>query len=199
MTRKTGKILIIDDDEDVLHAARLFLKQHVAVVHTEREPALIPPLLKHENYDVILLDMNFTKDVTSGIEGFHWLNRILDIDPSAVVVLITASPSLILLGLSVFLSTKPGRTVTLSSTFKLEPAGEALGAVFPRRSASWRLKAFSILFWLLVFILIWAVGWWCFTGEPLWLAPPILLGAVLASPVLLVVMIGILLIRKRSD
>lgn len=90
MTRKTGKILIIDDDEDVLHAARLFLKQHVAVVHTEREPALIPPLLKHENYDVILLDMNFTKDVTSGIEGFHWLNRILDIDPSAVVVLITA-------------------------------------------------------------------------------------------------------------
>jgi len=84
------KILIIDDDEDVLQAARLFLKQHVSVVHTEKNPQLIPALLQHENYDVILLDMNFTQDVTSGNEGFHWLDRILEIDPSAVVVLITA-------------------------------------------------------------------------------------------------------------
>ena len=67
------KILIIDDDEDVLQAARLFLKQHVSVVHTEKNPQLIPALLQHENYDVILLDMNFTQDVTSGNEGFHWL------------------------------------------------------------------------------------------------------------------------------
>ena len=90
MTKKFGKILIVDDDEDVLHAACLFLKQHVAQVHTEKDPNMIPPLLRNENYDVILLDMNFTRDVTSGIEGFHWLNKILELDHSAVVVLVTA-------------------------------------------------------------------------------------------------------------
>jgi len=90
MTKKLGKILVIDDDEDVLLAARLFLKQHVAFVHTEKNPQLVSTLLKNENYDVILLDMNFTRDVSSGGEGFYWLNQILEIDPAAVVVLITA-------------------------------------------------------------------------------------------------------------
>jgi DNA-binding NtrC family response regulator len=84
------KILVVDDDEDVLHAARLFLKQHAAIVETERDPERIPVLLHNVTYDVILLDMNFTRDVTSGTEGFHWLEHILEIDPSAVVVLITA-------------------------------------------------------------------------------------------------------------
>lgn len=90
MAKVPGKILIIDDDEDVLQAARLLLKQHFTIVHTEKDPSLIPALLQHESYDVILLDMNFTQDVTSGKEGFHWLDKILEIDPSAVVVLITA-------------------------------------------------------------------------------------------------------------
>ncbi len=43
-----------------------------------------------KDYDVILLDMNFTKDAISGQEGFHWLNKIIEIDPDAVVVFITA-------------------------------------------------------------------------------------------------------------
>jgi DNA-binding NtrC family response regulator len=47
-------------------------------------------VLNNESYDIILLDMNFTKDVSSGKEGYYWLERILEIDPSAVVVLITA-------------------------------------------------------------------------------------------------------------
>ena len=87
---KQGKLLIVDDDEDVLTAARLFLKQHVASVHTEKNPEKIPFLLTNESYDVILLDMNYTRDATSGKEGFHWLNKIMEIDPSAVVILITA-------------------------------------------------------------------------------------------------------------
>lgn len=90
MEERLGKILIIDDDVDVLTAARLFLKQHAPLVHTERDPALIPGLLRNETYDIVLLDMNFTRDVSSGKEGFFWLDRILEIDPSAVVVLITA-------------------------------------------------------------------------------------------------------------
>jgi len=90
MGKKSGKILLVDDDEDVLHAARLFLKQHVETIHIEKSPQTIPALLKNESYDVILLDMNFTRDVSSGSEGFYWLNKILEIDPSAVVILITA-------------------------------------------------------------------------------------------------------------
>jgi DNA-binding NtrC family response regulator len=90
MTKKTGNILIVDDNEDLLLAARLFLKQHFQLVHTEQNPEKIPTLLQNENYDVILLDMNFTMDATSGVEGFLWLDRILQIDPACVVILITA-------------------------------------------------------------------------------------------------------------
>ncbi len=87
---KVGKILIVDDNEDVLRAARLYLKRHFLQVDVEKDPENIPDLLNNESYDVILLDMNFTKDVSSGHEGFYWLDKILEIDPSAVVVLITA-------------------------------------------------------------------------------------------------------------
>jgi DNA-binding NtrC family response regulator len=90
MTDKIGKILIVDDDEDVLKAARLFLKKHVESLHTEKDPEKIPTLMMNDSYDAILLDMNFTRDVTSGQEGLHWLSRILEIDPSAVVIMITA-------------------------------------------------------------------------------------------------------------
>jgi two-component system, NtrC family, response regulator HydG len=90
MDTKQGKILIVDDDEDILQAARLLLKRHVASIRTEKSPESIPSLLKSEAYDVILLDMNFARGATSGREGFDWLNRILQLDPSAVVILITA-------------------------------------------------------------------------------------------------------------
>jgi two-component system, NtrC family, response regulator HydG len=90
MDRKTGKVLLIDDDEDILQAARLFLKQHAAVVQTESKPENIPALLAGESFDVIFLDMNFSPGATDGSEGFRWLNRILEADPSAVVILITA-------------------------------------------------------------------------------------------------------------
>lgn len=88
--QRFGKILIVDDNEDLLKAAKIFLKRHFAQVDTETNPDLLPILTHNENYDVILLDMNFTKDVSSGQEGFYWLDRILELDPSAVVVLITA-------------------------------------------------------------------------------------------------------------
>ncbi len=87
---KRGKILIIDDNEDLLKAARMFLKRHIKQVDIEKKPEVLPSLLKNEKYDVILLDMNFTRDVSSGTEGFYWLDRILQQEPSAVVVLITA-------------------------------------------------------------------------------------------------------------
>ena len=90
MEKKYGKVLAIDDNEDILFALKLLLKNHVEKVTTETSPDKIPQLMKEDSYDVILLDMNFTKDAISGQEGFDWLNKILDIDPDAVVVFITA-------------------------------------------------------------------------------------------------------------
>lgn len=89
MEKMSAKLLIVDDDQDVLLAARLFLRQHVDIVHTERNPENIPDLLRNETYDLILLDMNFSRNATSGQEGFHWMNKILEIDPAAAVILIT--------------------------------------------------------------------------------------------------------------
>jgi DNA-binding NtrC family response regulator len=90
MDKKAGKILLIDDDKDILQAARLFLKQHVAQIRTESDPELIPTILRDEEFDVIFLDMNFNRGATDGREGFSWLGRILEVDPQAVVILITA-------------------------------------------------------------------------------------------------------------
>ncbi|MDW3193868.1 MAG: sigma-54 dependent transcriptional regulator [Cytophagales bacterium] len=88
--KELGKILIIDDDEDVLLAAKMLLKKHAKEVTIEKNPKKIPFLLNNHTYDLILLDMNFSKDITSGKEGFYWLEQILDKDPQAVVILITA-------------------------------------------------------------------------------------------------------------
>lgn len=90
MAKELGKILIVDDNEDLLLAAKMLLKKHADVVQIEQNPRKIPFLLNNDSYDVILLDMNYSKDTTSGKEGFHWLEQILEIDPNAVVVLITA-------------------------------------------------------------------------------------------------------------
>ncbi|HAH36347.1 DNA-binding transcriptional response regulator, NtrC family, contains REC, AAA-type ATPase, and a Fis-type DNA-binding domains [Algoriphagus ornithinivorans] len=85
-----GKILIIDDNEDLLFAAKMLLKKHAKEVTIEKDPRRIPFLINNNNYDVILLDMNFREDTTSGKEGFFWLSQIKEIDPKAVVILITA-------------------------------------------------------------------------------------------------------------
>ncbi len=90
MNEKYGKILAVDDNEDILFSLKLLLKNHVEIIHTEHNPHNIPELMQKENYDVILLDMNFTKDSISGQEGFNWLEKILEIDPSTVVIFITA-------------------------------------------------------------------------------------------------------------
>ena len=90
MSNKFGKILAVDDNEDILFALKLLLKQHVEVITTVNDPERIPNVLKEEDFDVILLDMNFTKDAISGQEGFDWLAKILEIDPDAVVCFITA-------------------------------------------------------------------------------------------------------------
>jgi DNA-binding NtrC family response regulator len=90
MSEKIGRILIVDDNEDILFALKLLLKTQVESIKTINSPEGLPQLLRTEDFDVILLDMNFSKDASSGQEGFEWLERILKIDPQAVVVFITA-------------------------------------------------------------------------------------------------------------
>ena len=87
---ESGRILVVDDDEDVLLAARMLLKKQGYQVQTEKDPHQIPQLLREDSFDAVLLDMNFTRDASSGREGFYWLEGIVSIDPQAVVVLITA-------------------------------------------------------------------------------------------------------------
>lgn len=89
MSKIKARLLIVDDDTDILLAAKMFLRQHIEIVHTEKNPQNIPDLLKNDNYDVILLDMNFSREATSGKEGFHWLNVILEHDPAATIIFIT--------------------------------------------------------------------------------------------------------------
>ena len=90
MQLSEAKILIIDDDVDVLSAAKLLLKRHAKAVDIEKNPQKLPFLVTNADYNLILLDMNFTRDVNSGREGFHWLDRILDINPATKVIMITA-------------------------------------------------------------------------------------------------------------
>ena len=85
-----ARILIVDDDYDVLIAAKMFLKQHIAFIYTSNNPKEIPALLKNSSYNLVLLDMNYAKDRLSGQEGFFWLSNILEIDQTISVVLITA-------------------------------------------------------------------------------------------------------------
>lgn len=84
------KILVIDDDQDILLAAKLLLKRHFAGVDICNRPEQLPKLLGANQYDAILLDMNFSPGESSGKEGLYWLQQVLAIDPDAVVVMITA-------------------------------------------------------------------------------------------------------------
>jgi len=90
---KDGKILIVDDDEDILIAGKLLLKRHYKTVVTCNRPEHMPELMANQKFDAILLDMNFGPGESSGAQGFHWLAKILEIDPQAVVVMITAHGS----------------------------------------------------------------------------------------------------------
>lgn len=90
MNLKNASILIIDDDQDVLTAVRLLLKTEVKEVVTEKTPENIRWHLSKDDYDIILLDMNFTSSINTGNEGLFWLKEIRKMKPDASVIMITA-------------------------------------------------------------------------------------------------------------
>ncbi|MBO4663007.1 MAG: sigma-54-dependent Fis family transcriptional regulator [Bacteroidaceae bacterium] len=85
-----GKILVVDDNEDVLLSLNMLLKPHTEAVRVISKPERIVEFMDSFAPDVILLDMNFKRDAISGEEGYEWLSKILEHDPHAVVLFITA-------------------------------------------------------------------------------------------------------------
>lgn len=90
MILKNASLLVIDDDQDVLTAVRLLLKNEFREVVTEKNPENMLSLLSQKDFDVILLDMNFKSSINTGNEGLYWLKKIKDSGNSAMVVMITA-------------------------------------------------------------------------------------------------------------
>jgi two-component system, NtrC family, response regulator HydG len=90
MNLKNASILIVDDDTDVLTAVRLLLKTEAAEVVTEKNPENLRSIIQKKNFDLVLLDMNFTSSINTGNEGIYWLNKIREIGCNAAVIMITA-------------------------------------------------------------------------------------------------------------
>ncbi|MFZ1808480.1 MAG: sigma-54 dependent transcriptional regulator [Cyclobacteriaceae bacterium] len=83
-------ILVVDDDPDIVQSARVVLRQHFEKVSTESNPQQLPFFINQNHPDVVLLDMNFTADVTKGREGLYWLEKVLGDHPTLSVVMVTA-------------------------------------------------------------------------------------------------------------
>ena len=88
--KKKGKVLVIDDNEDILFALNLLLKPLVEDIRVTKDPEQIDRFYDSLRPDVVLMDMNFKRDAISGEEGFEWLEHILHRDAQAVVILMTA-------------------------------------------------------------------------------------------------------------
>ncbi len=88
--KKKGHILVVDDDPDVLFTAKTILKREYNNISTESTPNRLETIIRQEEIDVIILDMNFKAGITSGNEGLFWLNRIRELDPGIHVILNTA-------------------------------------------------------------------------------------------------------------
>lgn len=90
MSVRKSKLLIVDDNKNILTALRRLLEMEADEVHTTSNPNLIPGMIKTNDYNAILLDMNFSASVQTGNEGLFWLKEILKTDPNAIVIPITA-------------------------------------------------------------------------------------------------------------
>ncbi|HEX5831585.1 MAG TPA: sigma-54 dependent transcriptional regulator [Gemmatimonadaceae bacterium] len=84
------KVLIADDQPDVLEALRLLLKGEGYAIDTAKSPAGILAAVERGEFDAVLMDLNYARDTTSGREGLDVLQRLRELDPSLPVVVMTA-------------------------------------------------------------------------------------------------------------
>ena len=85
-----GKLLIVDDNKSILSALEILLQDEFEEVKTISNPNLLISLIDTGEFDLILLDMNFSAGVSTGNEGLYWLGRIQELKPEIEVVLFTA-------------------------------------------------------------------------------------------------------------
>jgi DNA-binding NtrC family response regulator len=84
------RVLIADDQPDVLEALRLLLKAEGFRIESAGSPAAILEAVDGDDYDVVLMDLNYTRDTTSGQEGLDLLSQLRRHDPTLPVVVMTA-------------------------------------------------------------------------------------------------------------
>lgn len=87
-------VLVLDDNQDILTASRILLKQHFTSVQTLQDPAQLIATLRSQSIDLLLLDMNFSRDTQSGEEGLFYLKQALQTQPALKVVMMTAYAAL---------------------------------------------------------------------------------------------------------
>lgn len=87
-----SRVLVADDQADVLEALRLLLKPHNCQVRTVSSPAAVIAALHDagQPYDLLLMDLNYARDTTSGDEGLELVTRVKAVDPHLPVVVMTA-------------------------------------------------------------------------------------------------------------
>ncbi|RZM35471.1 MAG: response regulator, partial [Sphingomonas sp.] len=92
-TPSFDRCLVVDDDEDILLAARLLLAPMFREVVATTSPDEAVAAMKRGHFDAVLLDANFARGATDGSEGFRWLGLMQAADPTAAIVMITAHGS----------------------------------------------------------------------------------------------------------
>ncbi len=138
MDKKSGSILVIEDDQDVLFTARAVLRKRFREVICENKPDRIPALLGEKDIDVVLLDMNFSSGETSGKEGLLWLKKILQIDPEVKVLMTTAYGDIQL----AVESMKLGAVDFLVKPWEREKLLATVGSVFQLRKSQRHLSQY---------------------------------------------------------
>jgi DNA-binding NtrC family response regulator len=90
MKLKESRVLVVDDDQDVLTAVRLLLRPEIKEVLIEKNPENLKKLLSQNSIDLVMLDMNFKSAIHTGNEGLFWLRKIKELSPAISVIMITA-------------------------------------------------------------------------------------------------------------
>lgn len=90
MQNPKGSILIVDDNKSILSALEILLTPVFGEITSISNPNLIPTELKKRDFNLVVLDMNFSAGVNTGNEGIFWLNKIKETNPAISVVMITA-------------------------------------------------------------------------------------------------------------
>ncbi|UMY66687.1 MULTISPECIES: sigma-54 dependent transcriptional regulator [unclassified Flavobacterium] len=90
MRKKQACIVVVDDQEEILFAAKMALKKQFETVLTTANPKELYAILGHNAVDVALIDMNYRIGFEDGREGIHWLKEIGEKSPETAVILMTA-------------------------------------------------------------------------------------------------------------